>query len=90
MQKRKVVNVTARDREEIKVKQIIQEKLSKLPEFMSEFELLLDTNDENDFRTRLQYIEHVSEFLNWLNEHKGYKLNCTDDLKQIKYSDVSE
>lgn len=82
--------MSARLERMLSIEEEIKETLKSLPEYMRKFDLILAEQEENSFNTRLQYIKHVAQFLDFMQQYKRYKLKNLNDLKQIQSVDVME
>lgn len=81
--------MSAREEYKLVAEKKIEELLISLPEYMRKFDLMLAEKEEVGFRTRLQYIRCVAEFINYFSQEKRlYKLNTLNDLKAITLFDV--
>lgn len=80
--------MTARLEQKILIEKKIKNKLEELPVFMKEFELILSEQDENQYLTRLAYIRHVSDFLEYIENKNNYKINTINDLKKVTEYDI--
>lgn len=80
--------MNARLEQKLLIENKIKRKLALLPKYMEDFELILSEQEENEYITRLNYINHVSDFLKYLFVSKRYKLNKIEELKRITEFDI--